>query len=339
MRVIHARNVHEALPKGLQLLQDDGVDRNSRNGPVRMMRCPVTTVYKKPCERVVFWGARDANPAFHLYEALWMLTARRDVEPLTRYAKNMINYSDNGISLHAAYGNRWIRHFGKNQLEHISHRLKADPDDRRSVLGIWDPAADLDFNSKDLPCNLMATLQRSDSGALDLTVFCRSNDIIWGAYGANAVQFSVLQEYLSLWIGCSVGVYNQISVNYHAYTNVLDPLTQTMPERPWELPNPYHLQVKVLPMDSSMRDPRAIDWFLRDVDSGFHHRRADGPWLQTARAVLKAHHHWKTHTNARCRYSVALSVLAEEAPDPEVDWVVAMKEWILRRQKIWEAKQ
>jgi thymidylate synthase len=54
---------------------------------------------------------------------------------------------------------------------------------------------------------------------LDLTVLCRSNDVVWGAYGANAVHFSVLQEYLAGRIGVDVGVMYQFSNNYHGYVD------------------------------------------------------------------------------------------------------------------------
>jgi thymidylate synthase len=59
---------------------------------------------------------------------------------------------------------------------------------------------------------------------LDLTVCCRSNDVIWGAYGANAVHFSVLQEYLAGRIGVGVGRMYQLSNNFHGYVDALDRL-------------------------------------------------------------------------------------------------------------------
>jgi hypothetical protein len=61
---------------------------------------------------------------------------------------------------------------------------------------------------------------------LDLTVCCRSNDAIWGAHGANAVHFSVLQEYLAARIGVGVGTMYQWSNNYHAYESELENLTR-----------------------------------------------------------------------------------------------------------------
>jgi len=57
---------------------------------------------------------------------------------------------------------------------------------------------------------------------LDMTVFNRSNDIIWGCYGANAVHFSMLQEVMAAWVGVPVGCYWQISDNWHAYISSLE---------------------------------------------------------------------------------------------------------------------
>jgi hypothetical protein len=57
-------------------------------------------------------------------------------------------------------------------------------------------------------------------GELGMTVMNRSNDAIWGAYGANAVQFSMLHEFVALACGAQMmGKYRQISDSFHVYTN------------------------------------------------------------------------------------------------------------------------
>jgi hypothetical protein len=56
------------------------------------------------------------------------------------------------------------------------------------------------------------------TGKLDMTVTNRSNDMLWGAYGANAVHFSYLQEFVAAAIGVPVGTYYQVSNNLHVYT-------------------------------------------------------------------------------------------------------------------------
>ena len=55
-----------------------------------------------------------------------------------------------------------------------------------------------------------------------MTVCCRSNDIIWGAYGANAVQFSILQQYIADRLEIEMGPYVQISDSFHAYKDIFD---------------------------------------------------------------------------------------------------------------------
>ncbi len=217
MKVIKVRNVHDALPRAITELKKEGIQRESRNGPVLVFNEPVTTVYEKPLERVIFHEDRDANPYFHLMESLWMLGGRNDVAFVQYYASNMKSYSDNGKTFHAAYGHRWRKHFSRDQLKVVIEALKKNPDDRRVVLSMWDCESDLGFEGKDFPCNLQAIFSRGIEGELNMTVTNRSNDIVWGAYGANAVHFSYLMEYIAAGIGCKVGKYYQMSNNLHAY--------------------------------------------------------------------------------------------------------------------------
>lgn len=231
MITIQARNVNHALFLGARMLRRQGVPRDSRNGPVLQAPSPVTTVYEQPTERVLLDHHRDANPFFHLYEALWMLAGRNDLAPLLPYVKNMANFSDDGgKTQHGAYGFRWRHQFGYrkgktlDQLQWAIRRLMADPNDRRVVIQMWDPAADAhaaDNGGRDVPCNLVALPVVATDGRLDLTVFCRSNDMVWGAYGANAVHFSVLQEFIAAAVGIPAGRYYQVSNNFHGYLNTI----------------------------------------------------------------------------------------------------------------------
>jgi hypothetical protein len=59
---------------------------------------------------------------------------------------------------------------------------------------------------------------------LDFTVCSRSHDVIWGLYGANAVHFSVLQEYLAARLDVGVGTMTTLSNNYHLYESALGQL-------------------------------------------------------------------------------------------------------------------
>jgi hypothetical protein len=267
-----------------------------------------------------------------------MLQGRNDVLPLTKFAKKIADYSDDGITAHGAYGHRWRNRFGVDQLTKIAGTLKHNPDDRRCVLQMWDARLDLGGTGVDLPCNTIATFQRDREGHLDLTVFCRSNDIIWGCYGANAVHFSILQEYVARWIGCPVGVYRQISVNFHAYLNTLEPL-KDLPMTAYEATTPYD-QVFTTQLWRDHNDISLFDEDLRammiDVDSKFNVGYLPRlNFLRMAHQLFYAHHLWRTADKPE-RFIKSLTVLSKM--DQSCDWVVAATEWIQRRRIVWERK-
>lgn len=337
---------------------------NSRNGTVLVVDEPVIITYECPTERVLFNTARDANPFFHVYESLWMLAGRNDVEPLAYYNSRIANYSDDGKTFNGAYGYRW-RHAGPlrwdlegegeearpnmragvrptstdkegepriDQLQILINHLRAMPESRRAVLSMWNvendllkigggicptckgewteaKAKELDENpaqpcpncggnplnpylhakspleltcvrcngtgkssttlydqnnpsyrgemvsechackgkglllnpgARDVCCNLdvmfalreephdgdaqenVTYTENRRTGAvtarhLDMTVTNRSNDMVWGALGANVVHFSFLQEYMAAHLGARVGHYHHISNNMHVY--------------------------------------------------------------------------------------------------------------------------
>src|ERR1700722_12558914 len=108
MHVIHAQNVNDAYVQGVRLLRRIGTQEHSRNGPVLRAPCPVTTVYTHPLERVLFDPERDANPFFHVVEALRMIAGRNTIKDLMPYVPRMGEFSDDGrVTQPAAYGERW----------------------------------------------------------------------------------------------------------------------------------------------------------------------------------------------------------------------------------------
>jgi len=218
MKLIDARNVQQAFPQGMALLRETGKARGSRVGSVLEVPEAVCTTYRRPTERVLIYPERRANPFFHLMESLWMLAGRNDVHWLAQFNKKMADYSDDGATFHAAYGHRLRSAFGIDQLWDAIRILKNNRDDRRVVLQIWSADRDFDRDMKDIPCNDLVML-KVRNGELHMTIANRSNDAIWGCYGANAVHFSFFQEYLASMIGVGCGPYNQVSDSLHVYTD------------------------------------------------------------------------------------------------------------------------
>lgn len=350
MRVIEARNVHAALPLGLNLLSEIGIPMPSRAGNVITSPVPVTTVYQRPTERVLFYPERDANPFFHMFEGLWMLAGRNDLKFLTDFVKRFEQFSNDGVTVSGAYGYRWRRHWREgvvapgghaeaqpiDQIERVVKLLTDQPFSRRGVLTMFDPVEDLrtDESNKDVCCNLSVMFmvgygRRDEPNRLHMTVPCRSNDIIWGAYGANAVHFSMLQEYMAARLGLAVGNYYQVSNNFHAYEDIFNKTRRGVLAADPGV-NPYEAgEVTSYPMAQNPKTwDRDLALFFEDPTSnGF-----DNPFFAQVVKPL-----WWSHSAAKKHQYVNALEIIEQCQAS--DWRRAGEEWLQRRKVVWQAKK
>lgn len=236
-------DVNQALQFAIEHLLNQGVVETSRNGTVLVAPGPVCVEYICPQNRVLFSPTRDANPIFHLMESLWMLAGENDIDFPNFFNSTYGQFSDDGKTMWDAYGWRWRKFFGYDQLEAIIAELQANPHSRRCVLSMWNASTHhietgseaLTWTNKKgetfyddlsvacnggaaVPCNTHAYFAIR-AGKLNMTVMNRSNDAIWGAFGANAVHFSFLLEYMAMRIGLPMGSYYQFTNNLHIYTD------------------------------------------------------------------------------------------------------------------------
>lgn len=188
----------------------------TRNGIALVWQVPVLVCNAAPYRRVLFDPIRNANPFLHYMEAIWMLAGSNDAHFLVRFSQQFREYSDNGSTLHGAYGHRWRSHFGQDQIDSVIHQLKKNPSSRRIVLSMWDPRVDMESFSKDLPCNTHIYFRVVDR-KLTMTVCNRSNDLVWGMMGANIVHMSILQEYIANSVQMEPGPLYQFTNNLHVY--------------------------------------------------------------------------------------------------------------------------
>jgi len=254
MRIFEANTPTEMADKVYSALKADGEMANSRNGRVLRFPEPITTVYNHPASRMNFIEGRDANPFFHIAEACWMLAGRKDVGYIAQFNKGMRNYSDNGIEFNAAYGHRMRRHSGFDQLKSVTHILSVDPDSRQAVIQLWDNK-DLITHTLDKACNMLLVFSLDNSYYLDLTVYNRSNDLIYGGVtGSNPVHFSYIQQWVADQLGRRMGTLTFVSTNAHVYLD-LYPHWKNMNWRNWELTNhEYHNMGPLHEIEALCRD-------------------------------------------------------------------------------------
>lgn len=342
------RNVNEALPLGLSLIMEHGRPVTSRGKATLEVPGPVMTVYRHPDERVLLCPERDANPFFHFFESLWILAGADTVDMPARFLSSILDYSDNKKTFHGAYGHRLRMAHGFDQLEEAVKLLRYKPDTRQCVLSIWHPGHDLAAETKDVPCNDTIAFKVRD-GALNMTVFNRSNDVIWGAYGANAVQFSIIQEYVAARVGVDVGKYVQVSDSYHVYVD--HPLWAryaTGDYRPsGHVSNPYE-RIGGVSNTALFRSAEDAEWAMRDAEM-MNHMMEFGLGLETVYCPPTGAA-WRSHlftalaapmAKAYDLYRLGELRAAMHATEDilHTDWKVACSQWLERRLLARAAKE
>jgi thymidylate synthase len=372
MLQIIARNVNDLYSSSVRVIQEVGIEEQTRNGPALVAPYPIMTAMHRPLERVLFDEERNANPFFHLFEAIWMLAGRADAAWLNNFVKDFgERFAEEQGYLHGAYGQRWRFHFGCDQLELVAEKLAHNPDDRRVVITMWNPMVDLIDTGptpeivtipKDLPCNthIYPRIRSTPEGKfLDLTVCCRSNDIIWGATGANAVHFSFLLEYLAGLIsdkrqmlarpidpttgGRSLynsigqdgkklglvkpGILYQMANNWHAYINTLPNTTPLLGR--WDLDS-YQTRsnmIEIMPIGT----PGKWEFWLEDAKKFLENPQRSGNdyinhWFKSNAANM-----WQGHTLGRIAKDIGqaerylLNMTSK-------DWGTAAIRWLRRRE-------
>lgn len=316
-KLITAKNVNHALPEGFWHLRTTGRLNESRNGPVMVAPGPVLTTYQNPRERVLFSSERNANPFFHLLECVWMMAGRRDSEWIKQFNSRMAEYAEpNGI-IWGAYGQRWDRNFDHiNQVAWCAEMLRKDHTTRRAVISMWDPRIDLASSKKDVPCNTTIYFDASN-GAVDITVCCRSNDALWGAYGANAVHMSFLQEVVAAGARLPVGQYTQMSNNFHAYTDVK--MAADFLQTPPAVEDAYAFGIPIIDL---MEDDNVLN-FMQECRNFCNGDSFTNSFLLNVAAPMQAYYLTRRDPNARA--------LLDNMPN--CDWRKAAIDWHERNVK------
>jgi len=342
MRVISHPNVNTAFYHGMIVISTEGVREDSRNGPAIVHPEPFTTALHRPTERVLFSAHRDANPFFHLFESFWMLGGQNDPSFLNQYISDFgsrFAEEDDGL-LWGAYGHRWRNHFEMDQIERAIELLDYDPTSRRAVIAMWDADADLGASKKDIPCNTHIYLRLRPTGPLvgdgslsgylyhlDMTVCCRSNDAVWGLFGANAVHFSVLMEYLAFRLDVGVGSMTTVSNNAHIYEATMGKFD---PDEP--VNDLYSKKiVSTTPLFAGVHPGDFDDELKRWLREPRQHSYQEVPWSAPMPfqdlLVPMARLHWMFKTSVKITEDDINKVVP-------TDWRFAARQWLKKRGKI-----
>ena len=166
---IEAQNLSNALVKISKRLMESGVKVLRRGFLCTEFPGAVLIKINNPTDRYVRIPQRKWNKYLGWIESLWLASGENDLEMPAAYVKNLMSFSDNGITMRAGYGPRIrnygqyvtdfvgqrrvlrqyhekydpnVRKFGIDQLEFVIEKFKEDMGTREAVITIHDPIAD-----------------------------------------------------------------------------------------------------------------------------------------------------------------------------------------------------
>ncbi len=181
-------------------------------------------------------------------EQVWFISgARRPDDFLRDFTKIWDSFTNPADVVTVAYGYRWRKHFGRDQLGRLVAHLKEDPSSRHGVVVTWDPAQDGLGGTKraNVPCPYTFTVNII-GGRLHLHNIVRSNDMVLG-FPADVAGFALLQHFLAQKLGVEPGVYSHSISNAHIWDNQYEaarelvtrksahaPITLSLPKRAFD---------------------------------------------------------------------------------------------------------
>lgn len=153
-------------------------------------------------------------------EQTWFISgARKPDDFLRHFTKIWDIFTNPNDVVTAAYGYRWRKHFGRDQIGLLIKLLEKDPSSRHGVVMMWDAREDGLGGTKkaNVPCPYSFTVNII-GGRLHLHLIVRSNDMILG-FPSDVAGFALLQCILAQRLNVKPGIYTHSISNAHIYDN------------------------------------------------------------------------------------------------------------------------
>ncbi|MCF7917462.1 thymidylate synthase [Candidatus Gracilibacteria bacterium] len=151
-------------------------------------------------------------------EQIWFLMGNKNLAFLQRFTKIWDDFAEANNCVESAYGYRWRKHFGRDQIGGLVQLLKEDPSSRHGVILMWDPGDDGLANGikkKNVPCPYTFTVQIMGE-KLCLHLVIRSNDMMLGN-PHDVAGFALLAHVLAQKLNVGVGTLTISISNAHIY--------------------------------------------------------------------------------------------------------------------------
>lgn len=163
-------------------------------------------------------SVRNIPLKIFIAEQIWFISgARKPADFLRDFTSIWDDFTNPNDVVTVAYGYRWRKHFGRDQLARLIELLQKEPSSRQGVVVAWDPASDGLGGAKrgNVPCPY-SFIVNIIGGRLNMHNIVRSNDMILG-FPHDVAGFALLQCILAQKLGVKVGIYSHFIANAHIY--------------------------------------------------------------------------------------------------------------------------
>ncbi len=162
-------------------------------------------------------GNRWYWPRVAAAETAWQFMGTQDPEWILKKApKIWRDFVEEGM-LKTAYGYRWRRHFGRDQLMLAMGELRDNPTNRQIYISAWDPATDGlgGPQPRNVPCPVGFSLTRVGDH-LHCSVFIRSSDVFVGL-PYDVMGYALTVDAVAASINCVPGSLHVTLAHPHYY--------------------------------------------------------------------------------------------------------------------------
>ncbi len=203
-------------------------------------------------------------------EQIWFISGARKPEDFLRdYTKIWDEFTNPGDVVTVAYGYRWRKHFGRDQLGLLVDLLKNEPSSRQAVIVTWDPGQDgLSLvKKKNVPCPYTFTVNIV-GGRLHFHNIVRSNDMMLGCR-ADVAGFALLQCILAQKLGVRPGIYTHSISNAHIYDTHYEGARELMTRTHEHKPIKLNLPPEAFDR-AAKKDPQLLEEIARDLQTQYN---------------------------------------------------------------------
>ena len=206
--MITGRTFAEVYDKLLLSLLEEG-KKVSPRGMLTKELMQETFCIEDPNSSLIYIPGRNFSLVHAIHESFLIFCDNNRVNVAGYFNKNIAQFSDDGKTLHGSYGHRIA-----TKMQGVLDKLKEDHDTRQALLTIH-RVDDSIVKTKDPPCTITLQFTIRDE-KLNMHVYMRSNDIVWGTT-YDVFVFTTIQKVFANTLGIPVGKYYHTATSLHMY--------------------------------------------------------------------------------------------------------------------------